>query len=654
MKAHFALLLIGLLVNANMVSAGKPRPIKDSPTSPDAIPGHPFDLPAWEARRFQPLSNWPPVDTNPPVDITHYDLDLTFGLTDTTVSGTATITLTWKNAATNLLHLDLVGLTATSVRKSTGPPLSYVQNASGLDITVAPAPLANETVTIKVDYGGRAQSFYVYPSASYTFTEPNGSRAWFPCRDVPWDKATLDLHGRVPVGKILVSNGVLLSTSTSGGFITYNWQETHPLATYLMCASISDYAFVTTPSAVTSLGWYVYPSHQADAAIAFQHLDSMISFFSSTLIPYPFDKYVMCESNLGGGMEHQTATLMGESIVTDGLNSEWITAHELAHQWFGDAVTLADWRNIWLNEGFATFFEAAWEESFYGSAAFDQRMQVFEDNVVWWQANRPDYPIFDPPPKYIFGWIEYYKAAWVLRMLRDVVGKPAFDSGVTAYLEAHKFGNASTADFQEAMETAYGASLAWFFDQWVMTGTGRPQLTYVPIVSSTPTGWLVQLDITQTQSALTTYRLPLEARLTTRTGDITVNGWIQDRHQVLAFPVSSEPLAVVLDPQNKILGEVTQGSTTGILDDSRSASLRAYPNPFRGSTTFDVPAAATSRAILILDLQGRRVREILLQEGGAWVNWDGQDDSGRIVPAGMYFARLGGRGPALRLVRIKG
>ena len=655
MRFSIAFVLAVLFACYGELLAGQPRPTKDLPSSGLSSPPGGFDIAAWEARRYQALSNWPPAETSPPVDITHYDLDLTFGLLDTTVSGQATITMAWKNAASNVLHLDLVGLTATAVRKSTGPALSYVQNAAGIDITVTPPPAANDMVTIEVDYGGHAQSFYVHPSASYTFTEPNGSRYWFPCRDIPWDKATLTLHGRVPVGNVLVSNGALLSTSTSGGFITYHWQETHPLATYLMCASISNYSFVSAPSPVTNLGWYVYPSHVTQAATAFQHVDEMMSFYNDTLIPYPFDKYVMCEANFGGGMEHQSATLIGQGIVTDGLNSEWITAHELAHQWFGDVVTLADWRNIWLNEGFATFYDAVWHENFYGAVKFAQRMQIFENNVVWWQANRPDFPIYDPPANHLFGWLEYYKAAWVLRMLRDLVGKPAFDAAVTDYLNAHKFGNATTADFQAVMETAYGSSLDWFFDQWIMTGTGRPQLTYVPIYSPTATGWLVQLDITQTQSVPTTYRLPLEARITTTAGNVIVNGWIEDRHEVLAFPVADQPLAVALDPDNKILGEVTQGSATGIPEQTETfPSLRAFPNPFRGSTQFEVPTNATSHALDILDLQGRKVREILLQEGSGWVNWDGQDDAGRMVPAGVYFARLRQGGPTLRLIRLKG
>ena len=188
--------------------------------------------------------------------------------------------------------------------------------------------------------------------------------------------------------------------------------------------AISDYAEVTVASAVTPLGWYVYPSHLTTAQTAFQHLGDMMDFYDASLVPYPFDKYTMCESDFGGGMEHQTATLMGEFIVTGDLTCEWITAHELAHQWFGDLVTMADWRNIWLNEGFATFYDAVWHEGFYGAARFGQRMQGFENNVNWWFNNRTDHTLYDPPSSELFSWLVYYKGAWVLRMLRDIMGKP--------------------------------------------------------------------------------------------------------------------------------------------------------------------------------------------------------------------------------------
>ena len=656
---------LALLISAPAVRGQEVVPGKDwHPTLPH-LPqaGTPregrapeFDIAAWEARRYRGLSNWPPAEANLPVDAVHYDLNLTFGLADTTITGTATITLVWGGDPGNILHLDLVGLTTTAVKKPNGGPYPYFQDADGIDITVNPAPLPGDTVRVAIDYHGHpTRSFYVTPSASYTFTEPDGSRAWFPCRDVPWDKATLALHGRVPSGKTLVSHGVLESTSSAGGFVTYHWREDHPLATYLMAAAISAYSQITAPSPVTPLGWYVYPGHVSVAAASFQNLAAMIAFYDTSLAPYPFDKYVMCEANFGGGMEHQTATLMGEGIVTGGSANEWITAHELAHQWFGDYVTMADWRHIWLNEGFATFYEAVWQENFYGPAKFAQRMQSYEANMEsWWATHPTDYPILDPPPSQLFSWVEYYKAGWVLRMLRDLVGKPSFDAAVRNYLSAHAFGNARTADFQAAVESQYGAALDWFFDQWVVSGTGRPQLAYVPVYTQIASGWLVQLDIRQVQTSPTTYRLPLEVRITTTAGVTTPSAWVEERHQVLGFPVSSEPLAVMLDPENKILGEMIPGSPTGVDVAPPPAALRAFPNPFRGAVRLQTFPAATPGMVEMFDVSGHKLRELPLAPGEISVVWDGRDETGRAAPPGAYFLRLRGRGTAVRVIRLEG
>lgn len=332
--------------------------------------------------------------------------------------------MVWGHPGDNLT-LDVRTMTVTATRKVPAGNLVYSQTSSELDIIVTPAPAQGETVSVEVDYNAiPSQAIYRNSVVAYTFTEPDDSRRWFPCRDVPWDKATLTLHGRVPSTRKLVSNGVLDSVTVDGSDHIYHWREDHAIATYLIAVAISDYAEVTVASAVTPLGWYVYPSHLTAAQTAFQHLGDMMDFYDATLVPYPFDKYTMCESNLGGGMEHQTATLIGEFIVTGGLTYEYITAHELAHQWFGDLVTMADWRNIWLNEGFATFYDAVWHEDFYGAARFDQRMQGFENNVNWWFNNRTDHTLYDPPSSELFSWLVYYKGAWVLRMLRDIMGKP--------------------------------------------------------------------------------------------------------------------------------------------------------------------------------------------------------------------------------------
>ncbi len=613
-------------------------------------PAADFDLGAWESGRLRSLSVWPPVETDPPADALHYDLALTFGLSDTTIQGNATLTVLWGSTAGNTLRLDLVGLAASAVRNGAGAPLSFVQDGTGITITVSPTPTPGDTVTVAIDYGGHPTSaFYNYADAAYTFTEPEGSRYWFPCRDVPWDKATLSLHGRVPAGKILAGNGVLDSTTVAGSDLVYHWREDHPLATYLMAAAISNYSTVTPAFSVTPLVWYTYPAHVPQATVAFQHVDEMIAFYDSTVVPYPFDKYAMCEANFGGGMEHQSATLMASFIFTSGLTYEWVTAHELAHQWFGDLVTCGGWAHIWLNEGFATFYEAVWQENFYGPATFASRMQNAQNQVFSAENAGQDHPIIDPPPQYLFSRIEYYKGGWVLNMLRHLMGKAPFDAGITDYLNAHAFGAATSADFQAAMEPHYGASLQWFFDQWLY-GKGHPKLYYTPMFAQIGEQWLVQIVAHQMQTSGTIFRYPLEVRITTTAGDTLVTGWIESQSQVLSFPVSASPISVVLDPANKMLDENILDATTAV-EPILPARLAAWPNPFRDR--LNLAGAAPWVRIDVFDVRGRRVRSLSTGAAGDLV-WDGRDASGMRLAPGAYFLRPAGAAQAMRVVLLPG
>jgi aminopeptidase N len=635
-------------------ASGEPHlPGKDLHTTPapagaakDFDPEN-FDLGRWESRRLETLANWPPMEDDPPADVLHYDLDLRFGLADTTIRGTATLTARWGSATDGILRLDLKGLSVDAVRGAGGAPLAFTQDADGIAITFVPPPERSDTVTVAVDYGGHpSASFYNYTDAAFTFTEPEGSRYWFPCRDVPWDKATLTLHGRVPSGKVLVSNGVLDSVTVAGAEATYHWRETHPAATYLIAAAISGYTQVTVPSAVTALGWYVYPGDVAVASASFQNLADMVAYYDSTLVPYPFDKYVMYEAGFGGGMEHQSATLLGSFIFTGGQRYEWIVAHELAHQWFGDLVTTGGWSHIWLNEGAATFYEAVWQGHFYGPAAFAGRMLSAQTLVFQAEAQGGDHPVVDPSPQNLFDRLEYFKGAWVLHMLRETLGKTAFDVAIVEYLTAYSFGNATTADLQEVMERHYGSSLQWFFDQWLY-GMGHPKVAYMPSFTPEGDGWAVEIDAHQIQTSGTLFRYPLEIRINTAAGDTLVTGWMEGANSLLSFTVPAEPHSVELDPANKVLDENYERplAVPGV---SRPAGFAAWPNPF--ADRLHIAAAADTR-VEIFDVRGRRVRTLDAAPGAAIV-WEGIDEAGGRCAPGVYLVRSPGRHRTVRVVYL--
>ncbi len=615
--------------------------------------GRDMDMAAWEAHRLSLLSNWPAADPDPPIDVQHYDLDLTFEPSAGYIGGTATLTIVWGSDPDSILNLNLVSMTVNDVRDGDGAPLDFGQGVDTLDITIVPPPARGDTVTVAIDYEGVPDDgFYLYPTASFTFTEPEDSRFWFPCHDVPWDKATLTLHGRVPAEMTLVSNGVLDSTTVEADKATYHWREVHPLATYLMAAAMGDYAIVVPPTqSITPLSWYAWPNHAAQADTAFQNVDAMIQFYSDLLVPYPFDKFSIVEGDFRGGMEHQTCVLLGDWVFTGGSTYEYVTAHELAHQWFGNLVTLSDWQNVWLNEGFATFYEAVWQEDFYGPAKFDAQMQFAQEQVFGWMITVGDHALLDPPPASLFSALEYYKGAWILRMLRDLMGKPLFDAAIRQYLIRNAYGNASTEYFQWIMETHYWGQLDWFFDQWLL-GLGYPNLTYVPVFTQTGDGWLAQIVIQQTQTP-TIFRFPLEMKITTTVGDTLVSAWIEDDSEVLSFQLPDRPLSVTIDPSNKILERHTKGDKTGIAEVTPPpARLRAWPNPFHDRVRIQgAGAAGPLTEVEIFDVQGRRVR-LVRGPGLSGLAWDGRDDTGRRVPPGTYFVRRRDTGEATRVVRL--
>jgi hypothetical protein len=201
------------------------------------------------------------------------------------------------------------------------------------------------------------------------------------------------------------------------------------------------------------------------------------------------------------------------------------------------------------------------------------------------------------------------------------------------------------------MEAEYGAPLDWFFDQWIYTGTGRIDISYVPLYSQMQSGWKVQLDVHQVQGVPTVFRFPLEVTITTTAGNVTVSDWVYNQHEVLVFDVPDQPLAVSVDPGNKLLGTVSPGSSTGVEPSLPGARLRAWPNPFSRSLNIEAPPEGSGE-MRIYDVRGRRVR-IVESEGGTGV-WDGRDSSGRTVSPGIYYVKPAGGTQAIRVVRLAG
>jgi aminopeptidase N len=406
-----------------------------------------------------------------------------------------------------------------------------------------------------------------------SFSEPFGAPLWWPCIDNPADKATVEVEVTVPEGNQAASNGVLDRTQANQNHtVTYFWREDSPLSTYLVSVAATNYekledSYTGLDGATNMpLVFYVYPEHLEPARAKFGVVRSAMEIYAGMFGEYPFlgEKYGMAEWPFGGAMEHQTITSISASLVGSVTSSNQATiVHELAHHWWGDLVTMRSWNDIWLNEGFATYSEVLFFERFAGIDPGELLARSYDDGVVdgalggTVTAENLNAPFDDN------GAI-YRKGGWVLHMLRHVLGDQKFFSALKQYGSRYAFSNASTEDFQQVCEEFYGASLDWFFKEWIYA-PGRPVYKLTPVFSSVDASgnFTVTLVIKQKQSQEIpgrengNYIMPLDVAIHYSDGTSETRTVFNDsRKQRFTFIVSREPVGVGLDESNWILKKV--------------------------------------------------------------------------------------------------
>jgi aminopeptidase N len=388
---------------------------------------------------------------------------------------------------------------------------------------------------------------------------------------------------------------------------------------------------------------YVTPEHLSDGLAQLPRTVTMLEIFSERFGLYPFadEKYGHAEFQRGGAMEHQTMT-----SATYLAFAEYVVAHELAHQWFGDMITCASWRHLWLNEGFATYCEALYFEDRYGPDAYRADMlpkmaaaKTASGTLLVQDTSRVS-TLFDHA-------LVYDKGASVLHMLRHVLGDSVFFGAMKHYSATPglRFATATTADFQSACEEFAGRDLSWFFDQW--TGGERyPRYSYVWSTIPSPTG--CTLDIRITQATGTTnpplFRMPVDIRCASATQETTLVLENTAADQEWLIPLSFTPAAVDLDPEHWILADVEMPAETEEGPAPVPASIvlhHNYPNPFNGRTVLRYSRAGggTEHVTLrICDLLGREVArpvDMMQPPGDYDVPYEGNS-----LPSGVYVCEL--------------
>jgi hypothetical protein len=504
-------------------------------------------------------------------DVVHYFIDVDLDPTTDTVTGTVTMTAEVLSTSLNQADVDLLSnMTVTQVT-GTGGPLVYSHASDIVTVTLDRTYITGELFTFTIDYNGTpdpAVDAFAFAERSsqpmiWSLSEPFGARSWWPCKDISSDKAdSVDVRVTIPAGLIVASNGTLRSTTNNGATDTYWWHEEYPIATYLVSVAIHPYTTFShwyhySPTDSMEVQYYVFPDHYDAVQTNYAKTVPMIELFAGLFGEYPFlnEKYGHAEFTWGGGMEHQTITSMGGY-------SEYLIAHELAHQWWGDMVTCDDFHHIWLNEGFATYSEALWSEGTYGIAQYHQDM-FYAKYLGGGTIYVPDTGDWN---RIFHSGLSYNKGSWVLHMLRHVVGDTTFFSILQTYYADPQFqyGTATTEQFRDLCESVSGMDLDAFFHQWIYEEY-YPEYQYEWSAAENGGFWDVDLTIDQLQTHHT-YWMPIDVRISTAAGDTTLAVWDSLATQQFTLTVAAEPTGVALDPDEWILRTVDELVTNPTLD----------------------------------------------------------------------------------------
>ncbi|HEX6255543.1 MAG TPA: M1 family metallopeptidase [Euzebyales bacterium] len=447
-----------------------------------------------------------PYAGNGGYDVTHYDLDLTYTPPEADpaplvghLEGVATIELV---AVEDLeqFNLDLRGLEVESVVID-GHPARAVDSPDDADhvggpawwqvqdddariweLTIQPRPKlkAGQDATVVIAYGGdttrpRDIEGFLYGwvttrDGAMVVGEPEGTMTWYPVNDHPTDKATYSFEITVPEGKVAVANGLQSQDPTTvDGWTTWYWDAPDLQASYLTTASIGDFELSYGETAdglpiVDAVDVDVTPGNRATSEANLALQPAMIAYFESLFGDYPFNSYgaIVEDDSVGYALETQTRPVYSR------VAREGTVAHELAHQWFGNAVSPERWQDIWLNEGWATYLSWLWLEENGGATVqsqFDDVMAIPAESSFW------DLAIADPGPTGLFAGAVYDRGAATLHALRTKIGDEAFFAGARLWLERYDDGTATTEDFGAVYEEASGQDLSEFFDIWLRQPT---------------------------------------------------------------------------------------------------------------------------------------------------------------------------------------
>lgn len=518
-------------------------------------------------------------------DAIRYRISLTVDMNKKSLTGENQITMTPLNNGLKKCVLDAEYLDVKGVVDHQGKTLLFEQKDNQVFIDLNKTYNLKDTIRFTVKYKLDKQNLGLrFIDASPTNPKqvssdcfPNKARQWIPCYDYPNDKVATEMIVTVDDNLKVLSNGTLVSVTNNpqNSTKTWHWSQDLPHSTYLISLSIADYEVIKDSLGSLPINYWVYHYHIEDAKRSFSKTPHMISFFNKLYnYNYPWAKYDQVISTyMGGGAEATTATLLGEGAVTDknaeqDFSYERVIAHEIAHQWWGDLITLRSWEHTWLNESFGTYSDYLYTRNEYGADAGAYDLLGKKNQYLNEAHNRYIRPIVfnrynDPGDN--FDSHTYPKGANVLHLLRYILGDDAFFRTLSTFLHQNAFKPVDTHDFMKTVKEVSGKNMDWFFDQYIFS----PGHAVFEVTKKwDESGKTIKINILQKQDSLPgvpIYTVPVNLGFSFPGKKVVKEVWLKNKSESFEFVFDQEPLLVRFDEGNYLLKELTFKKSSGEL-----------------------------------------------------------------------------------------
>ncbi|HZY81009.1 MAG TPA: M1 family metallopeptidase [Cyclobacteriaceae bacterium] len=493
------------------------------------------------------------------IDVKFYDIRLNIDIPNKAIQGAVTIKAAAVKPNLKSITLDLTSEMKIESATIEGRSLNFTHANDKLRIDLEAPYQVGQIFDLLIRYGGNK---YGWPGSGFSFSTHRSTRMvasfglqytarqWWPCKDVPGDKAdSATIHLTIPKNLTGVSNGTLVSEVINANETkTATWKIHHPVYPDVISIAATNYVKFVLPykhseSHTMDMEFYVYPEDLEKAKEDFSVLPKIMRFYASRFGEYPFvdEKYGIAEIE-GSYKEHQTIPSYSSRYITGTHRNDSLLGHELAHQWFGNMISVKNWSHIWLNEGFSNYAFWLWREFNEGPAGYQKAVNA----AMEMEYVGPIYITEAHDLDKLLTRTTYVKSAFVLHMLRHVLGEETFYNAVSTYISTFAFKNVTTEDFQKICEEKSGKKLQWFFKEWIY-GEGRPDYR----LSWHQKGGNLNVEVSQVQDKL--FEMPVDISVITSTGKDTFTVSNKDRVQSYKFAIKNPVIDVQLDPENWIL-----------------------------------------------------------------------------------------------------